>query len=166
MNRSRKNRRPNANGIRPAFFAGAGTFAGTSRSMALLRNRSARQDFGNDLIRRDAFEVGLGLEQHAMAKNRRSCGFYIVGNHEIAAFNRGDGFSHQHQGDGRAWTRSQTDRGRITGRAHNGYDVIEKFRLDPNAPDFFKYRLQGVFGKRFDLYAVKSSRLKSVLVTR
>ena len=84
MRRRKKNRRPNANGIRPAVSAVADTFAGTSRSIALLRNGRARQNFRNDLIGRDAFEIGFRLEQHAMAKNGSSGGLHVIGNQKIA----------------------------------------------------------------------------------
>src|ERR1700674_2199978 len=166
MSSRRKNRRPKANGIRPAFSATASTFAGTSRSMALLGNGSARQDFGDDLIGCNAFEVRLRLEQHAMAQNRRRGGLYVVGNQEVSALDRSDGFGYQQHRDGRAGAGSQTYGGRVSRRADDRDDVTEQLWLHSDAPGFIPYCCERLFGNGLDLHAVKASRIKPVLVAR
>src|ERR1700730_1472038 len=77
----------------------------------LLGNGGARQDFGNDLIGGEAFQVSVRLEQHAMAEDRSSGGLDVIGNQEVTTLNCSNRFGNQHQGDRRAGTGPQTNRG-------------------------------------------------------
>jgi len=83
--RTRKNRDPNPKGKRPRGCAGASISNGVRAFKCLLGDFNGRHDLLDHLIRRETFEVGLGLKQDPVPQNRERRALDVIRQHVVAA---------------------------------------------------------------------------------
>src|SRR5271156_6464167 len=91
---------------------------------------------GDDLVGGQAFEVGFGLEEEAMAKDREGGGFNVVGQEVIAAIHASESAGYKEEADDGAGAAAKSDGGPIAGAADEGDHVGVQGGFDTDAGDF------------------------------
>src|SRR5579872_1096493 len=132
---SMKKRSPNATPTRLYDRVLASSSGGTRRPRSfnqnprfrnLLRHFDHADHLFEYLIGRDAFQIRLGPEDHAMPQHRTRGRFHVVGDHVVAPVHRRLCLRDGHQAHGRARTRSQRQRRPIARPPHDLHDVGEQ----------------------------------------
>src|SRR6202041_2990298 len=99
---------------------------------SLLRHLHCSQHFSNGAIRRQSFEISLGLQQNAVTKHGGSGRFHIVRYQKIAAFHSSQRARHSKKSNRGSRTCAKRNGGEIARAADEIDKISVKRRLDAN----------------------------------